>query len=207
MHALSFALKRAHLRTLAMSRSLVLPLGLTPARFDLLYIVHKKAFPSGIAQGDLGRTLGLAGATISKMLKSLEKLRLVRREPRPSDRRVKLVFMTYEGRMRVRLVLRRVMRTGAVQRAFEGVFRLPRRPRFFALASCYADLRFLALCFGDGSKPPYTATCIGDRPPLVPWSMQAIKLRSPWLFRAPALDSDPDLGAEDDDEEDAADAS
>ena len=143
MHSLSFALKRAHLRTVAMTRALALPFGLTPARFDLLYIVHRTMRRKGVGQGDLRRTLGLAGATISKMLKRLETLGLVRRAPSTSDRRVKLVYTTREGRARVRLVVRRVIR---------------------------------------------------DRPHPVPWSDQAAKLRSPWLFYGPpSRDSDPEL--------------
>ena len=194
MHSLSFALKRAHLRTVAMTRALVLPFGLTPARFDLLYIVHRTMRRKGVGQGDLRRTLGLAGATISKMLKRLETLGLVRRAPSSSDRRVKLVYTTREGRARVRLVVRRVIRTGDVQHAFEGVFRLQRRQLFHALAGCYADLRFIAVRFGDRSRPPYVAACIGDRPHPVPWSDQAAKLRSPWLFYGPpSRDSDPEL--------------
>jgi DNA-binding MarR family transcriptional regulator len=47
-------------------------------------------------QRDLRRVLGVAGATVSRMLKSLEELGLVERKP-ASDRRCRVVTLTSAG--------------------------------------------------------------------------------------------------------------
>jgi DNA-binding MarR family transcriptional regulator len=54
--------------------------------------------------------LGVGRATVSRMLGSLEQLGLVRRIRSDSDRRRKLVELTKQGRSRVWLVIRRLIR-------------------------------------------------------------------------------------------------
>jgi DNA-binding MarR family transcriptional regulator len=80
MHAVAFAIKRAHLRTLAISRRCVRGLGLTPARYDMLSaLAHRHAF----TQRELWRLFHVSRATVSRMLGALEDLGLVVRTRRP----------------------------------------------------------------------------------------------------------------------------
>lgn len=71
MHAIFFGLKRAHHGTLRITRRILAALGLTAARFDLLYAV-KKATRYGVNQSALRKVLGVSRATVSRMLASLE---------------------------------------------------------------------------------------------------------------------------------------
>ncbi len=77
MHTVFFGLKRAFHGTLRVTRGALATFGLTAARFDMLYIVAKEG--SSLTQRRLQRALGVAAATVSRMLRSLEKLGLVER--------------------------------------------------------------------------------------------------------------------------------
>jgi hypothetical protein len=64
MHSLSFQLKRAHHRVVAFGKAILRRFGLTPARFDLLYVVYarwvfRRRVYDAPAQTDLCRTLGV----------------------------------------------------------------------------------------------------------------------------------------------------
>jgi DNA-binding MarR family transcriptional regulator len=91
-------------------------MGLTAARFDLLFAVHAHD-SRRIRQRELQRMLGVCRATVSRMLASLEALGLVRRITSDRDRRRKLVELTKPGRSRVRLVIRRLIRNGMARLA------------------------------------------------------------------------------------------
>jgi DNA-binding MarR family transcriptional regulator len=95
VHAIFFGIKRVHLRVLALTRRMVDLYGLTPARFELLRIVHLQ--PDGIAQSTLRWLLGVAAPTVSKMLKSLEDLGIVGRARDPRDARCLIVRLTRRG--------------------------------------------------------------------------------------------------------------
>ncbi len=181
MHPLSFAIKRAHLRVVAVSSKLSLPFGLTPARFDLLFTV-REICPFEPRQRDLSRILGLSAATVSRMLRSLESLGLVRRRRRTEDLRTNAVHLTAEGQHRVRLFLQRALRPGALRRRFESGYRLRRGQLSAVLASLYADLRVVAATFGDRSRPPYGATYLGDRPPRPAAARDSLPVTF-WLWR------------------------
>jgi DNA-binding MarR family transcriptional regulator len=99
MHTIFFGLKRAHHSTLRLTRADLARLGLTAARFDLLYAVRQ--YRRGVAQSSLRKMLGVCRATVSKMLGSLEKLGLVKRSLFPLDRRRKLVELTNRGKWRI----------------------------------------------------------------------------------------------------------
>src|SRR5690348_15988419 len=96
MHALTFALKRAHLKNVAFAKGLLWALpGMTPARFDLLCILRRavmnepgwKRLDAARSQADLCRDLGLHRSTVSKMLLRLEEMGWIRRDRDPTDRR------------------------------------------------------------------------------------------------------------------------
>jgi len=113
MHVVFFGLKRAFHGTLRVTRRALATLGLTPARFDMLYIVAKEG--SSLLQRELQRALGVTAATVSKMLTSLEELGLVEREVLEVDHRCRNVLLTKEGRRCVFRAARLLIHTGHIQ--------------------------------------------------------------------------------------------
>ena len=96
MHVVFFGVKRAHLEVVwRLTGPLIEESGLTPARFDLMRIVRLR--PQGVVQGTLHWLLGVSPPTVSRMLKSLEKLGFVRRTVHPSDKRNRMVHITASG--------------------------------------------------------------------------------------------------------------
>jgi DNA-binding MarR family transcriptional regulator len=104
MDDLLFAYKRVHLAGNRNALMLLRAFGVTPARFDLMRILYGNPTYS-MAQSWLRGELGVARATISRMLIALEKLRLVERKTDEFDRRTKLVTLTYEARSLVWRIL------------------------------------------------------------------------------------------------------
>jgi DNA-binding MarR family transcriptional regulator len=100
MNAIFFGLKRAHHGTLRVTRTALVAMGLTAARFDMLYVLHESD-PGGTLQSNLRRTLGVSAPTVSRMLKSLEQLGLVVRTRPEGDRRQRWVKLTAAGRSRI----------------------------------------------------------------------------------------------------------
>jgi DNA-binding MarR family transcriptional regulator len=171
MHATNFALKRAHLLSLAMLRSKLKPyarLELTPARADLLNLIRTTQ-PYHTHQRDIAVRLGVTRSTISRMLIQLEAMGLILRRRRQDDRRGNLVWLSPEGRNRLRILVRRIMDAGVVDAALRQIFRAApgecRRPH----ATLLTDLRRFTARLGDTATPPYVARIIGERPPLWPW--------------------------------------
>jgi DNA-binding MarR family transcriptional regulator len=117
MHTIFFGLKRAHHATLRLTRAPLANMGLTAARFDLLYAVNQNR--RGVTQSALRRLLGVCRATVSKMLGSLEKLGLVRRSISVFDRRRKLVELTAIGKASFVRARREFMRSGWAQLAVD----------------------------------------------------------------------------------------
>ncbi|HTB73826.1 MAG TPA: MarR family transcriptional regulator [Polyangiaceae bacterium] len=117
VHRIFFGLKRAHHGTLHITRRVLAALGLTAARFDLLYAVRKGR--RGIIQSALRKVLGVSRATVSRMLGSLEELGLVRRTPHEEDRRQKLVELTTKGWWRISRAHRHFTRSGWAQLAID----------------------------------------------------------------------------------------
>jgi DNA-binding MarR family transcriptional regulator len=99
MHAAMFALKRSYWGSLKPTRKRLTELGLTAARFDMLYIL-RRGHP--IAQRAITRTLGVTPPVVSRMLKSLRELGLVTRQRWGGDRREWLISLTAQGRTVIR---------------------------------------------------------------------------------------------------------
>jgi DNA-binding MarR family transcriptional regulator len=112
MHSVFFGLKRAHHGVLRMTRRALTQLGLTAARFDLLYAIHERM---GFGQIELCQALGVSAPTVSRMLTSLEELGLLKREIACSDRRRRVVSLTDAGLRCLRRAIRRFMRWGMSQ--------------------------------------------------------------------------------------------
>ena len=116
MHYAMFAAKRVHQGALRISRSEFRDIGLTAARFDMLYAIKESR--GGVLQSVLRDILGYCRATTSKMLISLEKLGLIKRSVYPRDRRQRLVELTWPGRKRLGAAKLRFMWSGWAELAF-----------------------------------------------------------------------------------------
>jgi len=109
MNALMFVAKRVHLRTVAFGQGLVKAVkGMTPARFDLLYVLYRSRFSDGVIGvraplevartiGGLARELGLHRTTISKMVRRLVEMGWLVRRRYARDRRAVVVGFTEVG--------------------------------------------------------------------------------------------------------------
>ena len=120
MHHLFFSLKRVHHRALAYSRKFSVPHGLTPARFDMLYAIDQNG--DSLWQSHLRRLLGVTAATISRMIRSLEKLGYVSRKKNDYDRRQIDIRMTDLGTSVFRFVEDFAMTSGYVDFIVTGAF-------------------------------------------------------------------------------------
>jgi DNA-binding MarR family transcriptional regulator len=100
MHAAMYGLKRAYWGSLGTTRKRLKEIGLTAARFDLLYVLRKNRGP--LAQRLIHRILGVTHPVVSRMLKSLRLLGLTSRERRSSDKREWMISLTSSGRAMIR---------------------------------------------------------------------------------------------------------
>jgi DNA-binding MarR family transcriptional regulator len=97
MNVIFFGLKRAYHGVLRIGRIALARLGLTAARFDMLYAILEHG-SGGMLQRTLRHTLGVSAPTVSRMLASLEELGFVRRTAAVNDRRQRVVELTDSGR-------------------------------------------------------------------------------------------------------------
>ncbi len=117
MDPVFFTIKRAYYATLRLTRRALRAMGLTAARLDVLDALYRLGTGCAHFQSDLRRGLGVARATISEMMRSLEKIGLVTR------RRVGcnvVVALTPEGRRRVRRAYYGLVLVGHVGLALDG---------------------------------------------------------------------------------------
>ena len=165
MHAVFFGLKRAHHSTLRISRAMLARIGLTAARFDLLYALNSstKKNGRGIRQATLRRVLGVGRTTVSRMLASLEQLGLVKRTVDWLDRRQRLVQLTGDGRHRITFASRRFVYSGWAQLALDtalcgnhgGAGWCDPGKCIMATATIDGMLNHLRRAFGDGATLHY----------------------------------------------------
>jgi DNA-binding MarR family transcriptional regulator len=116
MNAIYFGAKRAFYGFLRITRGPLKDNGITAARFDLMYALHKND-PDGsrmrrrVLQSELWRALGVTPGVVCRMLKALEELGLIRRKvPRCGDRRQRQVLLTKKGRQCLREAYRMTVR-------------------------------------------------------------------------------------------------
>jgi DNA-binding MarR family transcriptional regulator len=161
MHTVFFGLKRAHHATLRLTRVALKQMGLTAARFDLLFAA-KSAGRGGLLQSRLRRLLGVSRTTVSRMLVSLEQLGLVTRTRTRSDRRTRLVQLTPRGRASITFAHRAFTRSGWAQLALDSALGTSGRYRWYregdsiegtALFDCL--LRYVRDAFGDRARLRY----------------------------------------------------
>lgn len=89
-----FLLRRAHQISAAVFEDECRTVGLTPAQFGVLTVLH--ASP-GLDQSSLARALGFDKVTVLRVLRGLEERGLVKRSPAPDSRRNLAVQLTPEG--------------------------------------------------------------------------------------------------------------
>ncbi len=157
MDAIFFGLKRAHQASLRFGHEATKQFGLTPARFDLLFALKQRRndYPWRMTQHELRGILGVSAPTVSRMLRSLEKLALVWRGPRGcrSSRRVGL---TFRGRMLIRRAGKRLYFNGFARRvADRALRRFCRELDFQRRGSLDEKLRAIRHYFGDAATLSY----------------------------------------------------
>jgi DNA-binding MarR family transcriptional regulator len=112
MNAIFFASKRAYHGVLRVTRRPLQVLGLTAARFDMMYALMPwdSSGPSHLFQSELRALLGVSAPTVSRMLASLEKLGWISRRPDCVDRRQREVSLTEAGLACIRAAYRAIVR-------------------------------------------------------------------------------------------------
>ena len=86
MNPVMFGSKRAYYAILRLTRQPLKEMGLTAARFDLMYAVYIRGEWPPLQSG-LRRTLGVCPSVVSRMLKSLEALGYITKERPIEDAR------------------------------------------------------------------------------------------------------------------------
>jgi DNA-binding MarR family transcriptional regulator len=149
MKAILFSLKRADQCSRALQRRLLNPFGITPARYDLLFVmfqnhVHRRS--PWMFQSRIRKELGVKAPTVSVMTRELATLGFVtRKRQRFGDKRQVIVTMTKRAFNVLRNVRKRVI-----------------QPGFLWLALCTAmgspekmgSLEFYTNLFRTGMKDP-----------------------------------------------------
>jgi len=113
MNAIFFASKRAFHGVLRVTRKPLASLGLTAARFDLMFALSRRDalwVGGSTRQSDLRRALGVTASVVSRMLRSLEALGWVQRTRPLHDRRQREVTLTEPGRERIRTACKMLLR-------------------------------------------------------------------------------------------------
>jgi len=72
------------------------PYGLSTATFNVILALSRAG--GSLSPCDIGEQLSVTRGTVTGLLDSLERQRLVRRTPHPKDRRMLLIELTNEGR-------------------------------------------------------------------------------------------------------------
>jgi DNA-binding MarR family transcriptional regulator len=170
MHTVFFGLKRAHHATLGLTRNALKRMGLTAARFDLMFAL--KPCRLGILQSRLRRLLGVSRTTVSRMLTSLEHLGFLTRKPSWSDRRTRDVVLTPRGRAVITSAHRAFTRSGWAQLAVDSALGTDGAYRWYREGDCIAATALVDGLLGQIRR------VFGDRATLVyPWDPDNV---GPW---------------------------
>ncbi|HEV3189676.1 MAG TPA: MarR family transcriptional regulator [Polyangiaceae bacterium] len=154
MNAIFFASKRAFQGVLRVTRRPLGSLGLTAARFDLMFALLRgdtAGVGGATRQSDLRRTLGVSASVVSRMLRSLEALGWVQRTRALHDRRQRQVSLTESGRWRIRTAYKTLFR--AAQRLVDWAIcfgkHRNRNARYRHMATLEAYLDAMRRHYGD----------------------------------------------------------
>jgi DNA-binding MarR family transcriptional regulator len=179
MDPVFFGLKRAYYATLGLTRRTLRKMGLTAARMDMLYVIHKRGRYS-TPQNYLWRTLGVHPSVVSRMLKRLEALGYIRRKVIANDTRRRAITLTTHGRACILRAIRQFIGWGyaelALRSALEPVFWHSEWRAHVAISRAEEFLRLIRVGFGDGASPVvYTRGLRDDQLP------RATTLASRWV--------------------------
>ena len=158
MNEILFGLKRAFQASIRFTRSAVEAFGLTAARFDMLYAIKGSHKYRSMRQSDLRRALGVTAPTVSRMLRSLERLGLVSRvRPTSGDTRQRIVTLTMAGVACIRRAFRALVRRRTIQRAFNAVLTVGQPPSAWLVETEGAEwvARRIRRGFGDAATLSY----------------------------------------------------
>jgi DNA-binding MarR family transcriptional regulator len=170
MHTVFFGLKRAHHATLGLTRRALNRMGLTAARFDLLFALMPARL--GMLQSRLRRLLGVSRTTVSRMLASLEQLGFLTRKVSWSDRRTRDVELTRRGRSVIVSAHRMFTRSGWAQLAVDSALGTHGAYRWFSEGECLEATALIDGLLGQVRR------VFGDRATLVyPWEPDNV---GPW---------------------------
>jgi len=179
MHSVFFGLKRAYYATLGLTRRTLRKMGLTAARMDMLYVIHKRGRYS-TQQGQLWRTLGVCPSVVSRMLKRLEAMGYVERDVVTNDTRRRTVTLTTKGRARILRAIRQFIGWGYAQLALHSALEPDHWHSEWrthvAVSRAEEFLRLIRVGFGDrASLVVYANTLRDDQLP------RATTLVSSWV--------------------------
>jgi DNA-binding MarR family transcriptional regulator len=161
MHQMFFGVKRVHLLNLRLSRLLLRDFwefdSVTPARFDMLRIVHVYDVEGvSVAQGSIRELLGVSGATVSRMLKALEGLGYIVRE-RKKWRPGLHVSFTDSGRALVKRLMARCIEDASIDAELDEMM----EPEQYRLAAFDELLLFFRGAYQDPARFPNPWRCGG----------------------------------------------
>jgi DNA-binding MarR family transcriptional regulator len=159
MNAITFGAKRAFQGFLRVTRKQLVELGLTAARFDLLSVlVHAGRDKGGVRQSEVRRALGVTAPVVTRMLRALEGLGLVRRWRDHWDRRQVCVALTKDGERRI-LRARKTMLPTVKKMVYRAICFGRHRSadaRFVHMDTLESYLTALRGLFGDKARLYYT---------------------------------------------------
>jgi len=156
MNAITFGTKRAFHGFLRVTRKPLASMGLTAARFDLLWALlteRREEWGSrGVWQSNLRRWLGVTAPVVTRMLRALETIGLVRRaREERGDRRQVRVWLTDTGQrciLEAQSAMLRAMRRLVYMAICFGQHRDPSK-RLIHMDTVEGYLRALRSTFGD----------------------------------------------------------
>jgi DNA-binding MarR family transcriptional regulator len=167
MDAILFSLKRADQSSRRLQRRLLNPFGITPARYDLLFVIfqhHVHRRSSWMFQSRIRKELGVTAPTASVMTRELAALGLVtRRRQRFGDKRQVIVTLTKRAFTLLRNVRKRVIQPGILWLVLHTALGSPEK---------MGSLEFYTNLFRTGMKDPalfiFPAQTISCRTPSSP---------------------------------------
>ncbi|MBX3188512.1 MAG: MarR family transcriptional regulator [Labilithrix sp.] len=146
---MSFGLKRAHLRVVEAMKGLVQEFHMTPARFDVMFVLRRHG--GAACQSDLWKELGVSRGTICKMVKGMEEKGLVWRRPDRDNPRLRDVIMTEFGLDCFLEAANRFLHGDELRKLFDGIHEQGRA--FVADAAEIA--KYIAHMFWDTAEHDY----------------------------------------------------
>jgi DNA-binding MarR family transcriptional regulator len=140
---------------------------MTPARFDLLYLLrrahlgdpeHSTPLTASLRQCDLWRMLGLHRSTVAELVDRLLEMGWIWRQRWPFDRRTWQIFLTKLGLRRIFRAMKRVFQERVLLEDYENLYRGPEKdapeptnPVVRRINRAVVTARRIARWFGDRS--------------------------------------------------------